>query len=149
MKMTNWSIVITFTSPTEAHMAKGYLEANEIDTLIRDELTVQVNNFYSNAIGGVKLLVRNSDLEDAVKLLKDGGYLPNGSSDDNKIEVVEIDKSVNTGICPFCKSDNISKQKSMSAFAVVFYLILQIFIPSYRISMKCFDCEKEWRLKRR
>ena len=41
---------VTFTYPHEAHLAKNYLESEGIETEIRDELTAQVNNFYSNAI---------------------------------------------------------------------------------------------------
>lgn len=56
--MNNWETLITFTYPHEAHMAMGFLESEGIRTIIRDEMTVQVQNFYSNAIGGVKLLVQ-------------------------------------------------------------------------------------------
>jgi hypothetical protein len=43
-------------------MAKNYYESAGIDTFLRDELTAQVDNFYSNAIGGVKLQIKNKDM---------------------------------------------------------------------------------------
>lgn len=73
--MENWRTTITFTQPHEAHFAKGLLESEGIDTIIRDELTAQVNNFYSNAIGDVKLDVKESDFIQATSLLKEGGYI--------------------------------------------------------------------------
>ncbi|HEX2936738.1 MAG TPA: DUF2007 domain-containing protein [Bacteroidales bacterium] len=73
--MDNWIVVISFIYPHEAHMAKGKLESEGIEVLIRDELTAQVNNFYSNAIGGVKLLVKEPDFDTARQLLVEAGYI--------------------------------------------------------------------------
>ena len=39
----------TFMYPHEAHLAKGKLDAHGIESIILDELTIQTNNFYSNA----------------------------------------------------------------------------------------------------
>ena len=69
--MDNWIIIISFTYPHEAHMAKAKLESEGIETMIQDELTAQVNNFYSNAIGGVKLLVKENDIERANIILEE------------------------------------------------------------------------------
>jgi hypothetical protein len=73
--MKDWVTILTFTYPHEAYLAKGKLESEGIDVQITDELTVQVYNFYSNAIGGVKLLVRKSDFEKANQILIDSGYI--------------------------------------------------------------------------
>lgn len=73
--MENWITVLTFTYPTQAHLAKAKVESEGIEVLIRDELTAQVNNFYSSAIGGVKLQVRNKDAERAFEILKASGYI--------------------------------------------------------------------------
>ena len=54
---------------------KSYLESAGIETLIPDEFTAQVNNFYTTAIGGVRLMVRTEDLESGVALLKEGRYI--------------------------------------------------------------------------
>jgi hypothetical protein len=52
-------------------MAKAKLESEGIDVFLKDELTTQVNNLYSNAIGGVKLQVKEEQLGDAVQILKE------------------------------------------------------------------------------
>lgn len=73
--MENWSEIIAFTYPHEAHLAKSKLESEGIEVILKDELTTQVNNFYSNAIGGVKLLVKNENLDLAKKILTEGDFL--------------------------------------------------------------------------
>ena len=82
--MNNWITIISFTYPHEAHLAKAKLESEGIDVVIKDELTVQVNNFYSNAIGGVKLLVNVSDYEKAHQLLIGSGYIREKIREPNK-----------------------------------------------------------------
>jgi hypothetical protein len=66
---------MTFTHPTELAVLRARLEADGIDCLVLDQLTAQVNPFYSNAIGGVKLQVKESDLPRTIEILKEGGYI--------------------------------------------------------------------------
>ena len=73
--MGNWIEIISFTYPHEAHLAKGKLESEGIEVLIKDELTAQVINYYSNAIGGVKLLVKDSNYDNAYHILIKSGYI--------------------------------------------------------------------------
>ena len=61
--------VATFDMPTEAHLAKGLLEANGLTAFLADELTVGVAWHLSNAIGGVKLQVAEDDVERAASIL--------------------------------------------------------------------------------
>jgi hypothetical protein len=82
--MNNWNTIISFTYPHEAHLAKGKLESEGIEVFIKDELTAQVNNFYSNAIGGVKLLVKDSDYNNAYRILVESGYIVNKVTVTNK-----------------------------------------------------------------
>jgi hypothetical protein len=63
----------TFSSSVDFEMAKAYLESSGIECYGRDEI---VNRAYlANVNGGVKLEVRKEQLEDAVNLLIEGGYL--------------------------------------------------------------------------
>jgi hypothetical protein len=75
MKTDNYITVLTFTYPYEVAIIRGRLESEGIECFVQDELTVQVHPFYSNAIGGVKLQVKASDLQQAVEILKETGYL--------------------------------------------------------------------------
>ncbi|MBI1267787.1 MAG: hypothetical protein GC193_10205 [Cryomorphaceae bacterium] len=64
----------TFTMPQEAYMAKLALESRGIEVKLEDELTVQVLNFYSNAIGGIKLFVEADRAAFAYRILVEDGY---------------------------------------------------------------------------
>lgn len=73
--MNKWKIILTFTYPHEVHIVKGKLESEGISVQIRDELTAQVNNSFSDAIGGVKLLVEEKNYEKAKNILTESGQI--------------------------------------------------------------------------
>ncbi|MCB0815532.1 MAG: DUF2007 domain-containing protein [Flavobacteriales bacterium] len=67
--------VAAFTLPSDLVIARGRLESEGIECSLKDELTVQVHNLYSNAVGGVKLQVRVEDAGRARALLLEWGFL--------------------------------------------------------------------------
>jgi len=71
----NLITILTFTYPQELAIVRGRLESEGIECFVQDELTVQVNLLYSNAIGGIKLQVRESDAAKALEILKSLGYI--------------------------------------------------------------------------
>ena len=73
--MNNWNVVAAFTYSHQAHLAKSKLESEEMVVLIRDELNAQVCEAGANAIGGVKLCVRDSDVIRALHSLEKGGFI--------------------------------------------------------------------------
>lgn len=91
--MNDWIIITTFTYPHEAHLAKAKLESEGINVQLRDEMTTQVHNFYSNAIGGVKFLVQENDYTNAYKLLIDSGYLKEPEQSENKLVTLFDEKT--------------------------------------------------------
>ena len=64
-----WVTIAAFTSVHEAHLAHSVLEAAGFDVTIADEHLVSMDWFLSNAIGGVKVLVREDRAEEAKALL--------------------------------------------------------------------------------
>jgi hypothetical protein len=135
-----------FTYPHEAHMAKAYLESEGFSVMIRDELTAQVNNFYSGAIGGVKLLVQESVYDECVKTLKNGGYLIADDQENTfKIEKVKLISKAQMKKCPFCGSEEIGKNSELNVIAVFFLIILGALFPIFKSTYKCFDCFKNWK----
>lgn len=73
--------VATFTTPEDAHLFRTFLESNGIEGFLLDEHFVQLFWHYSNAIGGVRLVVDDEDLEgaeviyqDYMSLLRKGDY---------------------------------------------------------------------------
>ena len=56
----------SFSTPQEAAIVQGMLEANGIPSVVSDQ-----NNLYVPIFGGVSLLVREEDLERARQLLRE------------------------------------------------------------------------------
>ncbi len=69
-----WVTIRTFTVPTQAMVACTVLQNEGIDHVLQDELTVQVDPFYSNAIGGVKLQVPEHQAQKALEVLQMAGF---------------------------------------------------------------------------
>lgn len=82
--MEHLTTVISFTLPHDAHFAKAKLQSEGVEVFIKDEMTAQVHNFYSNAIGGVKLQVRESDVDIAHRILVQSGYIKEKPTNSNK-----------------------------------------------------------------
>ena len=73
--MNHFQTVAVFTYPSELAIAKSFLESNNIECFVKDELTIQVHNFYSNAIGGIKMQVKPEDFKKARHLLLQRGFI--------------------------------------------------------------------------
>ena len=82
--MNDWVTVLTTDLPQEAHLAKAKLESEGISVFMKDEMTAQVHNFYSNAIGGVKLQIEDKDYQKAMDILKASGYIRETEQSENK-----------------------------------------------------------------
>jgi len=54
----------------DANLIRGFLESEQIPTVLANEYVVGVNWLYSDAIGGVEVQVETSDAESAVCLLR-------------------------------------------------------------------------------
>ncbi len=138
--MNNWTVLSTFTYPHEAHIIGGRLESEGIDVQIKDELTAQIYNFYSNAIGGVKLLVRDSDYQKAHQICS--------STETTKVNQSHNIKEPNTSFtCPYCNSTNVAEKKQPGYVAVFSMIFLNFPLPFFKKNHYCFDCENEWELK--
>jgi hypothetical protein len=58
-----------FRDLPEALLAKGLLDSEDIKCFLSDENTVGMNWMWSNALGGVRLWVREDDLAESAVLL--------------------------------------------------------------------------------
>ncbi|MGB8353783.1 MAG: hypothetical protein WCD79_07855 [Chthoniobacteraceae bacterium] len=58
--------IAKFTKPEDAHLLRMRLESAGFEAFVQDENTIQIDAFYSNAIGGVSVQVIDQDA-DAVK----------------------------------------------------------------------------------
>ena len=127
--------------PQQAYLAKSLIENANIYVFLQDELTVQVHNFYSNAIGGIKLQVPEDKAEEAYKILEAGNLI---------IEKIEIDDvkiiEQKTKKCPFCGSNDFEIQKNSSILEKIVLGFLSLFLPSLK-TYKCNSCNQKWNIK--
>ncbi|MGC4035522.1 MAG: DUF2007 domain-containing protein [Chitinophagaceae bacterium] len=64
-----FKILQTFTNYIEANILLGRLEEEGIHCFLQDEYTVTIDPLLSNAIGGIKLMVPESQLERAYEIM--------------------------------------------------------------------------------
>jgi len=76
-------VVARFVTPIEATIARGALEREGIESELRDDALVGIAWHLSNAVGGVKLVVRPADAEAARALLAE--------LREDRIEAAEVD----------------------------------------------------------
>jgi len=58
--------IATFTTPEDAHLFRACLGSQGIDAFLLDEYFVQLFWYYSNTIGGVRVVVDDADAEAAI-----------------------------------------------------------------------------------
>lgn len=113
------AIVARYSTIGEAECAKSALDAASIDVAVIDGMMIAINWMYSNAAGGVKLMVRSTDLERAFEIL----FTPvvEAGPDD---EVTEQSASVDveeeeTPACPSCGNVEITRFPRLKIFAAL------------------------------
>src|SRR5690606_29204043 len=108
-----------------------------IESFILDELTVDVNPLFSNAIGGVRLQVREEDVERAKELVEEYNHKS------------YLDKAGNEISCPNCDSTRLyadfnSMKNAGSVLAAITSIIFGAF-PLYRKRVyRCKECDVEF-----
>jgi hypothetical protein len=115
-------------------IAKSMLDSAGIQSFLSDENLVRLDWFYSNLVGGIKLMVREEDGETARKLLEEN--IP------EKFDVTGVGEYTQPR-CPQCGSldvsfDALNKQIAYPGF------FLNLPIPVNRKGGKCHACGHEW-----
>jgi DNA-directed RNA polymerase subunit RPC12/RpoP len=146
--------VLTATYGYEIAVIRGRLESEDITCFVKDEMTVQVNPFYSNAIGGVKLQVRESDLNRATEILKETGYIKDNDMQssnefscltDNSEEEQQLSHDKEKILCPNCGSDEVVQSKKAGWLFLVTSLLFVFPTPFFQNKYYCFDCKQEFK----
>ena len=65
----NFILARSFDNYIPAHIAMGRLKEEYINCYLQDEYSVTIDPFLSNAIGGIKLMVAESQVERALEIL--------------------------------------------------------------------------------
>ncbi len=67
--------VIAFNFPHELTMPRSLLESEGIECFVPDEYMSDTMPFRTNAMGGIRLQVRESDALRAYEILREAGYI--------------------------------------------------------------------------
>jgi predicted RNA-binding Zn-ribbon protein involved in translation (DUF1610 family) len=114
----------------EAHIAKGQLEEAGIQCWLKDEHTVTTNPIWTNALGGIKLMVAAHQVDEAQQLL----------------QTIQNDKQLQLK-CTRCGSHNIEQVSTPRKASNWISAIISFFMSSYAIApdkvFHCFDCGYE------
>ncbi|MGJ0638678.1 hypothetical protein [Xenorhabdus bovienii] len=96
----NMRFLANFISPLDAHIVLGRMLSEGINAELIDENVVWNNYMYSQALGGVKLLVHNSDIEQAKNVITQidrGCYQLDDSSENSSVSKNNVtDNTLNT-----------------------------------------------------
>lgn len=127
-----WVVAETYSFPYEAQIAKTQLEAAGIPARIENEHTINMDWLYSNALGGVRLLVPDPYFEQAQALL----------AQDFSHEV-EQEFGLSER-CPQCGSTDIKPYTEGKRPAYLVFLLLGFPLFSYKHGTKCQQCQHFW-----
>jgi len=130
-----FELVGVYQYSSEAIIFKGKLESEGIEVFMKDNYTIEANPLYSNAVGGVKLLVSKKDYTKAMKII-------------SQVSEYSLDDASELMKCPNCGAEQIDLVTSIkdlkSLFAFVFSMFL-VLLPFYtKHKYKCEKCKFEF-----
>lgn len=116
----------------DAHLLMSRLESEEIECWLQDENTVTINPIWTNAVGGIKLMVKKDDYTRALEIFKE--------TENNRKQAVG---------CPNCKGHNVefvsSPRKTSNWISAIFgFMFVNFAMPADKV-YHCFDCGHEFK----
>jgi len=115
----------------EAHLQLQRLEAEGIRAVLQDEYTVSIDPALSNAVGGIKIMVPETQWERAYRLLENWQE--------------EYDRAVS---CPSCGHQGLERVSALKKPTNWITLLLTWLLGNYAVSSstvyRCVNCGKEW-----
>jgi len=129
--------VAAFSLAIEADLARTKLESEGIECVVADEHTVTMNWLYSNAVGGVKLKVWESDLQSAREILEQEPITEEGSKNE-----AARHKELH---CPGCGSTDVYFERFSRRLAFASWILLSFPLPFLKKKWNCRKCGHEWR----
>jgi hypothetical protein len=127
------TMIRRFRDLPEALLAKTSLESTGIECFLADENIVRIDWFWSNLLGGVKLLVKDEDVEAAEALLAQP--VP------EEFEVEGVGR-FGRQRCPSCNSVDVHFDELRPIGFVGAYFGVPI--PLHRDGWKCHSCGHKW-----
>ena len=106
----------TFSYPYEMAVVRSLLESEGIPTLVMNEVISQLNPFYSNAGGGVKLQVDRRDAPRALQIMLEKGFIEK--------EPDATFEGISTNIRPDKRRDALLRYALFAVFLLVLLILL-------------------------
>jgi DNA-directed RNA polymerase subunit RPC12/RpoP len=117
----------------DADIAKSILNSSAIDSFLADENIIRLHAFWSNAVGGVKLWVKDEDREEAIAIL-DSEFL-----ETFHVEGIGEYKQLK---CPACGSlDIYYKDRGGHNFLARWFFNRY---PNTEVDVRCSACGNRW-----
>ena len=127
----SYTLVNTYDNYIDANLHLMQLQEEGINCWLKDEFTVTIDPILTNALGGIKLMVHESQSERAADLLRS-----------------IINRAKANKACPYCSSLNVeyivSNRKSSNIFSAIFTFLLGDMAIGAQKIYRCFDCGKEF-----
>ena len=130
-----WVLLQSFSFPYEAQIAKSQLHAFGISARIENEHTINMDWLYSNALGGVRLLVLESDIEEAKQLL-----------DQDYSDAVDDIFNIDHPKCPRCQSSEIIAYTKGKKPAFIVLLLFWFPLSKLEHGYRCQSCDHFFKL---
>ena len=125
-----------------AHIDRIALEGAGIQAVLEEENTVSANWFYTIFAGGIKLVVRQKDIEQALQILQDVRHNP--AVDENGQPIFEKEEGF---FCPTCGSGDIDFETYSRKWFVLSLFVLDIPLPIKINRALCRQCGHKWKQK--
>ena len=135
------AVVRAFSLPLEAHLACSALHAAGLEARVADQDMVTADWLLSNAIGGVKVLVRAEDLATAREVLENIASV----SDDDAVDGMSDVEDAAQDVCPQCGGRTWVSVTHGKRLAVLSWMVISFpLFPVWR-RWRCSDCGHESR----
>jgi len=131
--------IANFIEPFPADLAKIKLESEDIKCFLSGQNFVSTYWLLSNANGGIKLQVRESDAEKALEILANNEGLKPEEFEDEDLESEQIELQ-----CPNCGNGDVEYEKYSRKVFFLSILILRFPIPLLKRTYKCKKCGYCW-----
>jgi len=124
----DWTTIDRFFHPTDAHIAAGKLESEGIPVFLLGINHASANWLLSNALGGIRLQVPASHVDDARQLM---AQITKPSNED------EIE-------CPECGGSDTTAMSNSRKIAFLAVHIFSIPLPWQKNRRHCQSCGADW-----
>jgi hypothetical protein len=136
MKKSVFKLIRRYQYSSEAIIFKGKLESEGISVFIRDNNTIDAYPLYSNAVGGVKLFVKNDDFIKANEIL-------------SQVSEYSLDEMNQLVSCPKCNRKQIKMStsiKDIKTLLAFIFSMLFVLLPFYsKHKYRCNNCKFEFK----